>query len=139
MEQIVDKYAKLKEYLNKWWRQGSTPTMTMDRANILECAINLLTDQVLCKTIRVRFNDEPGIDLGGVSREFFELLGEALVNPNYALFEEVGGKFRPNPNSSINPNHLFYFNFTGKFLAKAVADGHLLTCLLYTSPSPRDS
>lgn len=68
MEQIVDKYAKLKEYLNKWWRQGSTPTMTMDRANILECAINLLTDQVLCKTIRVRFNDEPGIDLGGVSR-----------------------------------------------------------------------
>lgn len=56
-------------------------------------------------------------------REFFELLGEALVNPNYALFEEVGGRFRPNPNSSINPNHLLYFHFTGKILAKAVADG----------------
>lgn len=60
-------------------------------------------------------------------REFFELLGEALVNPNYALFEEVGGRFRPNPNSGINPNHLFYFNFTGKVMAKAVADGEFTT------------
>lgn len=67
-EQIADKYAKLREYLKKWWCQGSTPTMTVDRANILEHAINLLTDQVLRKTIRVRFKDEPGIDIGGVSR-----------------------------------------------------------------------
>lgn len=66
-EQTADKYAKLKEYLKRWC-QGSTPTMTVDRDNILECAINLLTDQVLRKTIRVRFNDEPGIDAGGVSR-----------------------------------------------------------------------
>lgn len=53
------------------------------------------------------------------------------MNPNYALFEEVGGKFRPNPNSSINPNHLFYFNFTGKFLAKAVADGKFTNACAY--------
>lgn len=65
---IANKYAKLREYLKKWWCQGSTPTMTVDRANILERAINLLTDQVLPKIIRVRFKDEPGIDVGGVSR-----------------------------------------------------------------------
>ena len=57
------------------------------------------------------------------------MLGESLVNPNYALFEEIRGKFRPNPNSSVNPNHLFYFFFTGKVLAKTIADGELCICV----------
>ena len=56
-------------------------------------------------------------------REFFELLGEELVNPNYALFVEYGGHFFPNSNSSINPNHCYYFNFAGRVIAKAVAEG----------------
>ena len=65
---IADKYAKLRKYLKRWWCQGSIPTMTVDRSNVLERAVNLLTDEVLSKIIRVRFKDEPGIDVGGVSR-----------------------------------------------------------------------
>jgi hypothetical protein len=122
-----DKVKRLQSYLKSNWSREATTTLTMMRDSLLETAINLLTDDMLRREVRVRFQGEVGIDMGGVSREFFELLGESLVNPNYALFEEIRGKFRPNPNSSVNPNHLFYFFFTGKVLAKTIADGHRLT------------
>ena len=56
-------------------------------------------------------------------REFFHLLCLELVNPQYALFQSVNGLYRPNPNSAVNPNHLFYFSFFGKVLAKIICDG----------------
>lgn len=56
-------------------------------------------------------------------REFFHLLCQEFVNPQYALFQCVSGLYRPNPNSSVNPNHLFYFTFLGKILAKIICDG----------------
>ena len=59
-------------------------------------------------------------------REFFHLLCLEFINPQYALFQCVNGLYRPNPNSSINPSHLFYFNFFGKLLAKTVCDGTYL-------------
>ena len=58
-------------------------------------------------------------------REFFHLLSQELVNPQYALFQFIpsSGLYKPNLNSAINPNHLFYFEFFGKILAKAICEG----------------
>ena len=60
-----------------------------------------------------------------IFREFFHLLSQELVNPQYALFEFIpsSGLYKPNSNSAINPNHLFYFEFFGKILAKSICEG----------------
>jgi E3 ubiquitin-protein ligase HUWE1 len=37
-----------------------------------------------------------------------------------------GVTFQPNPNSGMHPEHLDYFKFVGKIIAKAICDGQLL-------------
>jgi len=78
--------------------------------------------------LHITFRNEEGVDAGGLSREFFGILAKEMFNPNYALFTstEDGCTFQPNPNSSINPDHLSYFRFVGRIVGKAVADGFLL-------------
>jgi E3 ubiquitin-protein ligase HUWE1 len=78
--------------------------------------------------LHITFRSEEGVDAGGLSREFFAILAKEIFNPNYALFTstEDGCTFQPNPNSSINPDHLSYFRFVGRIVGKAVADGFLL-------------
>ena len=78
--------------------------------------------------LHITFRNEEGVDAGGLSREFFAILAKEMFNPNYALFTstEDGCTFQPNPNSSINPDHLSYFRFVGRIVGKAVADGYLL-------------
>ena len=56
------------------------------------------------------------------SREFFHLLCLEFINPQYALFQSVNGLLRPSPCSSVNPNHLIYFHFFGKVLARMICD-----------------
>ena len=60
-----------------------------------------------------------------VIREFFHLLILEFLNPQYALFECVNGLYKPNSNSYINNNHLFYFKFFGKVLARCICDSKL--------------
>eukprot|EP00980_Cylindrotheca_fusiformis_P007262 scaffold1525_cov142-Cylindrotheca_fusiformis.AAC.62 len=78
--------------------------------------------------LHITFRNEDGVDAGGLSREFFGILAKEIFNPNYALFTstEDGSTFQPNPNSSINPDHLSYFRFVGRIVGKAVSDGYLL-------------
>ena len=78
--------------------------------------------------LHITFRNEEGVDAGGLSREFFAILAKEIFNPNYALFTstEDGCTFQPNPNSSINPDHLSYFRFVGRIVGKALADGFLL-------------
>ena len=78
--------------------------------------------------LHITFQDEEGVDAGGLSREFFAILAKEMFNPNYALFmsTEDGCTFQPNPNSSINLDDLNYFRFVGRIVGKAVTDGFLL-------------
>jgi E3 ubiquitin-protein ligase HUWE1 len=79
---------------------------------------------MLKHNFKVRFNDENGIDMGGISREFFHLLIQELVNPEYALFKTTNGLYRPSPYSSVNPSHLQYFELCGKVLARMIYDDY---------------
>ena len=64
------------------------------------------------------------------SSEFFHLLTLEMTNPNYALFECIQhtGLYKPSSNSSVNSNHLFFFEFFGKILAKVIIDSKLCIC-----------
>lgn len=53
-------------------------------------------------------------------REWFFLLSHEVLNPMYCLFEYAGKDnycLQINPASSINPDHLKYFRFIGRFIA----------------------
>lgn len=87
-----------------------------------------LTLDELKDPITVRFAGEEGIDVGGVTREWYLELSREIFNANYALFVEAaeGAVFQPNRASFINPDHLEYFRFVGRLIGKAVFDGYLL-------------
>lgn len=50
-------------------------------------------------------------------------LSREIFRPDYALFEpsSSGNTYQPNPKSFVNPDHLQYFKFIGRFVGKALA------------------
>jgi hypothetical protein len=75
--------------------------------------------------LNVTFQGEEGVDAGGLVREWFSILAREIFNPNYALFTPASGRpstFLINPASSVNPDHIHYFKFCGRFIGKAVYD-----------------
>jgi len=77
--------------------------------------------------LTVHFVGEEGVDAGGVSREWYQILAREMFNPNYCLFLPTAEQtFQPNKNSSINHEHLGYFKFIGRVFGKALLDGQLM-------------
>ncbi|KAJ2795584.1 E3 ubiquitin-protein ligase tom1, partial [Coemansia helicoidea] len=86
-------------------------------------------DEIRRARINVRFHNEEGVDAGGVSREWFQVLARQMFNPDYALFmPSAAGRvtYQPNPQSWANPEHLLYFKFVGRIIGKAIADQRAL-------------
>ena len=68
---------------------------------------------------------------GGLLREWYGIMARELFNPDYALFTISQGEkatYLPNRMSECNPNHLSYFKFAGRIVAKAIFDNKLLDC-----------
>ncbi|VDN03027.1 unnamed protein product [Thelazia callipaeda] len=77
------------------------------------------------------FEGEEGQDAGGLLREWFSIITREIFNPNYALFITSPGDrvtYMINKTSYINPEHLEYFKFVGRIIAKAVYENKLLEC-----------
>lgn len=76
------------------------------------------------KKFLVNYRNEEGIDAGGLKKDWFSSLIKDLFNPNYALFalNSNGRALQPNPSSYHNPDHINYFNFAGKVLARALIE-----------------
>ncbi|KFD50140.1 hypothetical protein M513_08979 [Trichuris suis] len=79
----------------------------------------------------IMFEGEEGQDAGGLLREWFSVITREIFNPNYALFMTSPGDrvtYMINPASYVNKNHLEYFQFIGRLIAKAVFDNKYLDC-----------
>lgn len=78
--------------------------------------------------LKIEFTGEVGIDAGGLRRDFFIELSKAMFDPNYSLFNRTsnGVTFHPNQQSHVNPEHLNFFKFIGRFIGKSLHDGELL-------------
>ncbi|XP_031335949.1 E3 ubiquitin-protein ligase HUWE1-like isoform X2 [Photinus pyralis] len=77
------------------------------------------------------FEEEEGQDAGGLLREWYMIISRDIFNPMYALFTTSPGDrvtYMINPASHYNPNHLCYFKFVGRVIAKAIYDNKLLEC-----------
>lgn len=83
----------------------------------------------LRKRLYIIFRGEEGLDYGGVAREWFFMLSHEVLNPMYCLFEYANKNnysLQINPASSVNPDHLHYFRFVGRFLAMALYHGKFI-------------
>ncbi|KOM50159.1 hypothetical protein LR48_Vigan08g098600 [Vigna angularis] len=105
--------------------------ISVRRAYVLEDSYNQLrmrSTQDLKGRLTVHFQGEEGIDAGGLTREWYQLLSRVIFDRGALLFTTVGNEstFQPNPNSVYQTEHLSYFKFVGRVVGKALFDGQLL-------------
>ncbi|KAG5052648.1 hypothetical protein JHK87_004846 [Glycine soja] len=105
--------------------------ISVRRAYVLEDSYNQLrlrSTQDLKGRLTVHFQGEEGIDAGGLTREWYQLLSRVIFDKGALLFTTVGNEstFQPNPNSVYQTEHLSYFKFVGRVVGKALFDGQLL-------------
>ncbi|KAF0978141.1 hypothetical protein FDP41_002656 [Naegleria fowleri] len=139
------KYPKYVDFDNKtfWFRSklkelqkkvgAYTAKLTIRRAHLmLDSFVQIrqrLPDE--CKgKLQIKFQGEEGLDVGGLTREWFLLLSKEILNPNYALFIPCADQttYQPNPSSYINSEHLSYFQFIGRVIAMAILNEQYLDC-----------
>lgn len=74
--------------------------------------------------LRVSFSGEAGIDVGGLTREWFTLIINELFDPKLSLFKLTGNNsYQPLPIPDITQEQIEYFNFAGKIIARALIEG----------------
>ncbi|KAI4297837.1 hypothetical protein L6164_037702 [Bauhinia variegata] len=105
--------------------------ISVRRAYVLEDSYNQLRmrpTQDIKGRLNVQFQGEEGIDAGGLTREWYQLLSRVIFDKGALLFTTVGNNatFQPNPNSVYQTEHLSYFKFVGRVVGKALFDGQLL-------------
>jgi len=78
--------------------------------------------------VKIDFEGEEGEDVGGLTREWYQLLSTEIFNPNYGLFRpsSTGTTYQPSSTSYVNSEHLNYFKFIGRIMGKALLDGFML-------------
>ncbi len=92
------------------------------------------TEKLLAR-LYVKFDGEAGVDEGGLSREFFNLLSKEIFKPESNLFKANlnGACYQPSEASAINPYHLELFNFAGKVIGIALGTNYQLDAY-FTKP-----
>jgi E3 ubiquitin-protein ligase HUWE1 len=125
---LVDFEFKQKEFrfkVNQLRRHAEQVDLAIGRKTCFAESFNLIrarTPDQLRGPMHIRFRDEEGADAGGLTREWFQIIGEEIVNEGYALFvpSSEGTTFQPNPLSDVNPDHLLFFKFVGRVIGLAL-------------------
>uniref|UniRef100_A0A8C1VIH3 E3 ubiquitin-protein ligase n=1 Tax=Cyprinus carpio TaxID=7962 RepID=A0A8C1VIH3_CYPCA len=111
---------------------GSHVKITVSRQSLFEDSFQQIMNfkpYDLRRRLYIIFKGEEGLDYGGLAREWFFLLSHEVLNPMYCLFEYAGKSnycLQINPASTINPDHLSYFCFIGRFIAMALFHGKFI-------------
>lgn len=88
-----------------------------------------LDEKQLRQWMRVQFVDEPGIDVGGLEREWFGLACSALFDPAVGVFRtSADGSSVVDPSASLpaslggHPRSNELYEFAGRLVGKAIAE-----------------
>jgi len=115
------------------WEEGRIK-LVVRRSHLLQDAmegIMSLSRMDMRKKWGIEFMGEPGIDAGGVTREFFELVSEQMLDPDFGLWHSSQTNqqcMTINPASKISclEDYLIYYRFFGRILGKALFDRQLI-------------
>ncbi|CAK91166.1 unnamed protein product (macronuclear) [Paramecium tetraurelia] len=89
----------------------------------------VLADKKMNYNFTIKFQDEPGIDAGGLKREFYDMVGNTLKDDTYKFFQPVQGnlgKYFLHSNFNKIKNKKEYALLFGKLIANAIANGYLI-------------
>ena len=111
----------------------STIKIVVNRKTIFQDSYGQLSGcsvEDMKEKLRVSFQGEIAVDVGGVTREWYTTLSRAMFNPITGLFIKSahGNTYQPDPKSSIQENYLGYFRFIGRVIGKALLDEQYLEC-----------
>ncbi|XP_044135618.1 E3 ubiquitin-protein ligase NEDD4 isoform X4 [Bufo gargarizans] len=128
------KYEYFRKKLKKQLDIPNRFEMKLRRTAIFEDSyrriISMKRAEFLKARLWIEFDNEKGLDYGGVAREWFFLISKEMFNPYYGLFEYSATDnytLQINPNSGLcNEDHLSYFKFIGRVAGMAVYHGKLL-------------
>jgi len=125
--------------LQKPWTEGCI-RMEVGRDSILTDSLKIFgstSTSELHKWIRVQFRGEPGVDAGGLEREWFTLVVNELFNSSTGLFtcssaESLGGAYHVNPTSGYSQakRHLELFTLAGRVMGKAIMEQQAIAATL---------
>jgi hypothetical protein len=153
--QVLVSYAELAEIQSAsnlstklaWWEekicnpllfnyeQGGFIRMVVRRQFLLVDSIRAimsLSREEMRKKWRLEFVGERGLDAGGVTREWFQLITEELYDPAFGMWhhptQQQQGVVSIHPNSAINcpEEHLVCFRVLGRILGRALLDRQLI-------------
>jgi hypothetical protein len=107
--------------------------LAIHRASLLADSMSVLGTMTVAQAragVRVEFLGEQGIDAGGVYREWFLLLNEAIIQPDAGIFvcvDKQDQAFYLNPQSRaiLGENHLMHFFAAGRVLGRALLEGNV--------------
>ncbi|EQC35577.1 hypothetical protein SDRG_06866 [Saprolegnia diclina VS20] len=85
-------------------------------------ALDALAEADVYKPFSVRFDDEPGVDAGGLEREWYTLVASALFDPATGFFATTHGHTLE-INAAMDPQ---WYRGIGRFIGRALFDGHAL-------------
>ncbi|EQB60094.1 ubiquitin-protein ligase [Vairimorpha apis BRL 01] len=115
----------------KWYFRGNRYIFTINRNTIVYDSINQMRnisiDKFKYQELQIEFENEQGIDAGGLTREWINLVVNNILNPEFGLFIFSSGsnsKILPFHCSNKIENHLEYFYFIGRILAKILIEGY---------------
>ena len=119
--------------LQRPWADGCI-RMDVARDNVLHDSYQQMLAcprRHLHRYMRIQFQGEPGVDAGGLEREWFSLVAEKLLDPSLGLFASDGaasGTYHISPLSNnpatctVADEHLAWFRFAGRFFAKGIME-----------------
>lgn len=104
---------------------------TLRRDYALESSASLicsLPEKYLRTIFRINFVEDDGVDAGGVQREWFSLLNEAIANPHMGLFVCVNGSdqsyyINRHSRHTCGDDHLVIFFTIGRLVARGLLQG----------------
>ncbi|OQR95979.1 HECT E3 ubiquitin ligase [Thraustotheca clavata] len=127
-------FRKKRFHFHRELRNGVPPQtspfdVSVNRATVFQDTVSRMTKATkkeLWSKPRITFNDEGGIDSGGLTKDWYLEVSKAAIHDSHGLFRSLDKEyFEINPEAD-SPEHLKLFRFLGKFIAKAIFDRHVL-------------
>jgi hypothetical protein len=122
-------------YRSAHWIRSSLGPAMIDQISIVVNRESVLTASMAslhllapwkARRFRITFEEEEGIDAGGLLREWYHLCTAELFNSSVGLFEVANADgsngYNVSHYSSFQENHLAYFRFAGRLFGRALLD-----------------
>jgi E3 ubiquitin-protein ligase NEDD4 len=115
------------------WEKGHVK-IVVRRHSLLEdsvSAIMSLGRNDMRKRWRIEFAGEPGIEAGGLTREWFQLVTEQIFDPDFGLWlsscnNQMSMQINPASHISCPDDYLRFFRFLGRVMGRALFDRQLI-------------